>query len=139
MRTRGGVLVAVVLLGLAMGFSLTRIGFGDYGELNGMFTFRDPRMLLAFAGAVVLAALLSLLFLRRRGPLRRVHQGTVLGAVLFGVGWALCGGCPSIPVVQLAGGYLPAAVSLLGIAVGMRLCTWVTTTYWRFDRGSCTD
>jgi uncharacterized membrane protein YedE/YeeE len=139
MRTRGGVLLAVVVLGLVMGFALVRIGFGDYGELNRMFTFQDLRMLLTFAGGVVVAGALSAAFLHLPRQLRRVHPGTVPGAVLFGVGWALCGGCPSIPIVQIASGYLPALVSLLGIVLGMRLCGWATTRYLHVDRGSCTE
>jgi hypothetical protein len=52
MRTRGGVLVANIIAGLALGYTVANIGFGDYAELNRMFTFQDLRMLLAFAGSV---------------------------------------------------------------------------------------
>ena len=41
MRTRGGILLANVITGLALGFTVTSIGFGDYMELNRMFTFQE--------------------------------------------------------------------------------------------------
>ena len=44
MRTRGAILLATVVTGLALGFTVANIGFGDYAELNRMFTFQDLRM-----------------------------------------------------------------------------------------------
>lgn len=127
------------LIGGAFGFSIGMIGFGDFGELNAMFTFQDLRMLLAFAGAVAVAAVGFALAGFRPGspPAPRIHAGVVPGAVLFGAGWAVCGGCPSIPIVQLGTGYLPAAVTLAGIVVGMRAYRAANARWLRFDTGSC--
>ncbi|MEV5984391.1 YeeE/YedE thiosulfate transporter family protein [Streptomyces sp. NPDC052051] len=99
-------------------------------------TFRDPRMLLSFAGAVVIIAAVFAVLRVRRTP-GRVHAGVVIGAVLFGTGWAISGGCPAIPIAQLAGGYLPALVTIAGVVVGTRLCRWASGRYFRLDRGSC--
>lgn len=137
MRTRGGLLVASVLSGTVFGFTLSNLGFGDYDELNRMFTFQDRRMLYAFAGAVVVAAGLSALFLPRSGARGPFHVGIIPGAVLFGAGWAISGGCPAIPIVQVAGGYLPALASVAGVITGMRICRWLTSRYLPIDRGTC--
>lgn len=48
MRTRGAILLASIITGLALGYTVTNIGFGDYAELNRMFTFQDLRMFLSF-------------------------------------------------------------------------------------------
>ncbi|MDW8808734.1 YeeE/YedE thiosulfate transporter family protein [Streptomyces scabiei] len=137
MRTRGGILLANLLTGLALGFTVTSIGFGDYAELNRMFTFQDLRMLLSFFGAVVIIASVFAL-LRVRRDAGRVHAGVVPGAVLFGIGWAISGGCPAIPIIQVAGGYLPAVITIVGIVVGVRLCRWAGgRNLLRVDRGSC--
>ncbi|MDX3517223.1 YeeE/YedE thiosulfate transporter family protein [Streptomyces scabiei] len=137
MRTRGGILLANLLTGLALGFTVTSIGFGDYAELNRMFTFQDLRMLLSFFGAVVIIASVFAL-LRVRRDAGRIHAGVVPGAVLFGIGWAISGGCPAIPIIQVAGGYLPAVITIVGIVVGVRLCRWAGgRNLLRVDRGSC--
>ncbi|MFB7510448.1 YeeE/YedE thiosulfate transporter family protein [Streptomyces broussonetiae] len=136
MRTRGAILVANILTGLTLGYTVSNIGFGDYTELNRMFTFQDLRMLLSFAGAVVIIVCAFALLRVPRTP-GRIHAGVVPGAVLFGTGWAISGGCPAIPIVQVAGGYLPALVTILGVTVGIRLCRWANARYFHLDRGSC--
>ncbi|TDD33298.1 YeeE/YedE thiosulfate transporter family protein [Saccharopolyspora elongata] len=136
MRTRGAVLVANIITGLALGFVVTNIGFGDYTELNRMFTFRDPRMLYAFAGAVaIIVVVFAVVGVRRTAG--RIHRGVIPGAVLFGTGWAISGGCPAIPIIQVASGYLPALVTIAGVMVGMWLCRWANARFFQLDRGSC--
>ena len=130
------ILFANIIAGLALGFVVTNIGFGDYTELNRMFTFQDLRMFLAFAGAVVIiAAAFAIMRVRRTPP--RIHAGVVPGAVMFGIGWAISGGCPAIPIIQVASGYLPALVTIAGVVVGVRLCRWMTTRHVHIDTGSC--
>ena len=136
MRTRGAVLVANIITGLALGFVVANIGFGDYAELNRMFTFQDPRMLYAFAGAVAIIVVVFAVVGVRRSP-GRIHGGVIPGAVLFGTGWALSGGCPAIPIIQVAAGYLPALVPIAGVATGIWLCRWANARFFRLDRGSC--
>jgi len=136
MRTRGAILLANIISGLGLGFTLSNIGFVDYAELNRMFTFQDLRMLWSFAGAVVIIACVFAVLRVRRAP-GRIHAGVIPGAVLFGIGWAISGGCPAIPIAQLAGGYLPALVTLVGVVVGVRLCRWASARYFPLDRGSC--
>lgn len=136
MRTRGTILLATIITGLALGYTVTNIGFGDYAELNRMFTFQNLRMFFAFAGAVVIIAAVFALLRVRRTP-GRIHAGVVPGAVLFGTGWAISGGCPAIPIIQVGSGYLPALVTIAGVCVGIWLCRWANARYFHLDRGSC--
>ncbi|MGH3685540.1 MAG: YeeE/YedE thiosulfate transporter family protein [Pseudonocardiaceae bacterium] len=136
MRTRGGVLVANIIAGLALGYTVANIGFGDYAELNRMFTFQDLRMFLAFAGAVSIIVVVFAVLRVRRMP-GRIHAGVVPGAALFGIGWAISGGCPAIPISQVASGYLPALITIAGVIVGIRFCNWANARYFHLDRGSC--
>jgi uncharacterized membrane protein YedE/YeeE len=136
MRTQGSILLATIIAGLAFGAVLVNIGFGDYTEVHRMFTLQDPRILLSFVGAVAIMVVLFAAFGVRRTP-GRIHAGVVPGSVLFGIGWALTGGCTAIPIVQVASGYLPAIVTIDGIVVGVLLCRWVDSRYLRLDRGSC--
>jgi hypothetical protein len=136
MRTRGAVLLANIITGLALGYTVANIGFGDYAELTRMFTFQDLRMFFSFAGAVGIIVCVFAVLRVRRTP-GRIHAGVIPGAVLFGTGWAISGGCPAIPIIQVAGGYLPALVTVVGVAVGIRLCRWANARYFHLDRGSC--
>jgi uncharacterized membrane protein YedE/YeeE len=127
---------SVGFLGVAMGFGLSRIGFSDYGEVHRMFTFQNFRLLLTFMGAVALILLGTWLVggARERRP---PHKGTAVGGILFGVGWALTGACPSIAVVQLGEGRLPALLTLAGILAGTLLYPRVHRRFFRWDSGSC--
>ena len=109
-------------LGVALGYSLSRIGFTDYGELHRMFVFADLRMFLVFLGAVLVTGLGTALLGRWRSlPHKGIHRGVVIGGVLFGLGWAIAGACPGAALAQLGEGKLTALVTLAGIAMGTAL------------------
>jgi len=125
------------LFGLALGFVLSEAGFSDYAELHRMFTFQDLRLLLTFAGAVAVAMVgFSLLCRGDVLPHRPIHRGTIPGGVLFGIGWALCGACPAIALVQLGEGRGPALASAAGIGGGI-WAAQLLRRRWRWDAGSC--
>jgi len=117
--TRARVYAANAGFGLLFGFSLSHIGFGDFAEVHRMFTFADLRLLLTFCGGVALCvAGFALVSRRWTFTARRVQAGSVAGGVVFGLGWALSGACPSIVLVQLGEGRLPALLTLGGILAG---------------------
>ena len=123
--------------GMLLGAAVSAVGFTDFGELHGMFTFGHFRLLLTFAGAVLLAGVGFALHCRGAGmPIRPIVRGTVPGAVLFGAGWAISGGCPAAVLAQLGEGKAPALVTLgailVGAAIGRRFKARVG-----WDSGSC--
>ena len=73
------------IFGFALGASVSAVGLSDFGELHRMFTFSGPRMLRAFAGAVVLAGIAFAIRCRGKMPPRPLRQGTVPGAVVDGL------------------------------------------------------
>lgn len=125
------------LFGFAFGATLSAVGFSDYGEIHRMFTFTEWRLLLAFAGAVLLAGIGFRLHCPPGSmPARPLRSGTVVGGLLFGLGWALCGGCPGAVLVMVGEGKLAALLTLAGIVVGARLGQRVKGAL-RWDTGSC--
>lgn len=124
--------------GVFMGFVIARIGFADYGEVHRLFTLVDLRMLIAFAGAV-LFAMVGFFILARNHKLQEkfLHKGTIPGGVMFGTGWALTGSCPSIALVQLGAGYLPAIVTMVGILVGAWTYKVMNGRVFYIDSGAC--
>jgi len=138
------VLLRTAALGIALGFALSRIGFSSWDEVYRMFTFESPRMLLAFivgVGVLMLAWPLVRRFSATppRWSPRPIHRGTLLGGLMFGVGWALSGACPSIALVQLGEGQAAALFTLAGIFIGNWLYSWAHERYFRWSAGSCVD
>lgn len=128
------------LLGLLMGVTLSAIGFADYDQLFKMFTFADTRMLLAFASGVFIAAVVfGLLHVIKfvRLDKKRYHPGTIMGSILFGYGWVMCGACPGVAFIQLGQGKLPALLTLMGIFAGVRSYRFLHERYFRWDTGTC--
>lgn len=128
------------LMGLCMGILLSAIGFADYDELFKMFTFANTRMLFAFAtGVAIAAAVFAVLHVIKLIPLEKkiYHPGTVMGSILFGYGWVMCGACPSVAFIQLGQGRLPALVTLLGIYIGVRGYRFLHQRFFHWDTGTC--
>jgi uncharacterized membrane protein YedE/YeeE len=126
------------LFGLLMGVGLTFIGFADFGELHRMLVFTDLRLLFTFAGAVIISFAGFAVLARGKKLQRKIlHQGTIPGGVLFGLGWAITGACPSVALVQFGEGYLPALATMTGIALGVRSYRWMHARYFHWDTGAC--
>ncbi len=131
----------VAFLGATLGVALSQLGFTDYGELHQMFTLAEPRLFRAFGGGVTLLGL-GFILLTRVGAGRTlarqpIHKGTIPGALLFGAGWAVCGACPAVPLVQLGEGKLPAFFTVAGVVVGVWLCRLVRARYLKWETFTC--
>lgn len=134
--------LGTLFVGVIFGAALSRIGFTDWGEVHRMFTFDSLRLVLAFGTAVVLLTPAWLLIAKGTGarwPERRIHPGTIIGGVLFGVGWAVSGACPSIALVQIGEGQLGAVWTLVGIFFGNWLYSLVHERFFWWPVSGCAD
>lgn len=90
----------------------------------------DPRLLLTMAGAI------GVTFFGYRVVLKGqpvfddiwhlpedtpVNQRTMIGALIFGLGWGMAGYCPGPAITGLAAGILEPAVFLLAMFLGSQL------------------
>jgi uncharacterized protein len=127
----------LALLGLAFGFVLVSVGFSDPAEVRRMFLVQELRLHLTFGLAVVTLGV-ALRALGRGGMPggARLHAWTVPGSLLFGAGWALCGGCPTSALAQLGEGRWAVVEALAGVLggafLGRKLQGWLAV-----DSGSC--
>src|SRR6187551_3284677 len=122
-------LVALVL-GTAFGLVLSRSGAADYNYIQGMFLFQDFQLYGIIGTAVALTAP-GLWLLKRRGrtagghpieiELKGLNRGTVVGGVLFGIGWSIAGMCPGPIFVNVGEGKIYALAALAGALVGAGL------------------
>lgn len=126
--------------GLLFGFVLSRAGFTSYDEIHRMFVFSDFRLLLAFMGSVGVS-MMVFLAIRRLGtvPSRPIALSTVLGGVLFGVGWATTGACPGSGLVQIGEGQLPAIVTVGGILLGSAIYHVLNARALRWSTAESTE
>jgi uncharacterized membrane protein YedE/YeeE len=111
--------LAIALFGLALGVVVSAAGLSDWGEVHRMFSLDDLRLTLGFAGAVAVALVgFRLLAWHDDLPPKPIRAGTVPGAILFGVGWAVTGACPGAALVQIGEGKAAALVSVAGMLAG---------------------
>jgi hypothetical protein len=129
---------AAAFFGVFVGVALSRIGFTDDAEFHRMLRFVELRLFLTFCTAVVVASA-GFAILRRvfELPERRLHKGTLVGGVLFGVGWAVCGACPSVAFTQLGEGRIWALATIAGLIAGALVYPRVHERWFRFARGDC--
>jgi uncharacterized membrane protein YedE/YeeE len=96
-----------------------------------MLLLREAHAFLLMGSAVAIAVPLLWLLERRGwhtpfgGSLKlaryRVERKDVLGAMVFGTGWAIAGTCPAPALAMLAGGSVLALVVIGGIFAGILL------------------
>ena len=117
----------VLLLGIVFGMILTNGEIISWFRIQEMFRFDSFHMYGVMGSAVLVGALTMMLLkkLRLRSfggePIvieeKKLNKGTVIGGLLFGIGWALTGACPG-PLYALVGnGYGVFVVALLS-AIG---------------------
>ena len=95
-------------------------------------------MLYVFCGAVGLSMVGFFLFFRKRDILKKTYNGgTVSGSIMFGVGWAMTGACPSIALVQLGEGQIAAVVTIVGIILGVWIYRKIAAPSFQLDTGVC--
>ena len=120
-----------LLAGIAFGFIITKSEAVSWFRIQEMFRFQSFHMYGLMLSAV-LVGMISIQLIRRLGlrtlagePItiapKVFHWGNVIGAVVFGLGWAMIGACPG-PLYALVGaGIWVIAVGLLAAVTG----TWM--------------
>jgi uncharacterized membrane protein YedE/YeeE len=136
--------LSTALVGGLFGFTMSRIGFTSWDLVHGMFTFTNLHLLFTFMMAVTLLTVAWFVIGKasRKQPTmapRGMHPGILAGGALFGAGWALSGGCPTIVLAQIGEGQLAALVTLGGIVVGNWIYSLVHERWFKWPLTSCLD
>jgi uncharacterized membrane protein YedE/YeeE len=128
------------LAGGLFGLGLTVSGMTDTLKVQGFLDLLgawDPTLAFVLGGAILPMAI-AWPILARRGtsalgtPLPPMPEGgidrpLIVGAVLFGMGWALVGLCPGPAIASLSWGGLPGLVFFAAMVVGMLLARPIQT------------
>ena len=117
-------------LGTIFGFILSRSGAADYDYVQGMFLFERFQLYGIIGTAVALTAP-GLWLIKRAGHTasgarleiarKPLNRGTIVGGLLFGVGWSIAGMCPGPIVVNIGEGKVYAIATLAGALAGAAL------------------
>lgn len=104
-----------IICGLIFGIGLAASGMTDTSKVQGfldIFGHWDGSLLFVLGGALGTTLLTFRLLLKRKAPLLAEHfllpikttvdKPLMLGAMIFGVGWALVGYCPGPAFAALA-------------------------------------
>jgi len=115
--------------GVLFGYFLSKARATDYDTVMDMFLFRDFQLWGVMIVAITVTAL-GLFLLRWKKipamsgkPLQLEsfswQPRRLIGALLFGVGWAMAGACPATALAQIGEGKLVAFVTVIGILAGV--------------------
>ncbi|KAA3629822.1 MAG: YeeE/YedE family protein [Proteobacteria bacterium] len=122
----GGRLALLLTIGLLLGFTLYHAAFGFTGAYHRLFTQRDTRgveaqLVMVAAASLLFAPLLAqgeLFGQALGGAVAPVGWQVAVGALLFGVGMQLGGGCGSGTLFAVGGGGARQIVTLAAFIAG---------------------
>ena len=127
-------LASAVGAGAIFGIGLAISGMTKPAKVVGfldLFGAWDASLAFVMLGAIAVHLVAHRIITRRSSPLfdRRFHLPTrrdldarlVLGAAIFGIGWALAGFCPGPGLVSAASGTVAALVFVAAMTVGIKI------------------
>jgi uncharacterized membrane protein YedE/YeeE len=131
-------LAALVLVGAGIGAALLRTSFGFAGAFRSLVQDRDAAGFQAHAAMLALASVLMLPMLAAgsvfgqamHGEATPVGIGFAVGALLFGAGMQVGGGCASGTLFALGGGNGKLIGTVVGFVFGSALGAWSMGFWW---------
>ena len=128
----------LVLVGAGIGAVLLRTSFGFAGAFRALVQSRDASGFRAHAAMLALATVLMLPLLAQgsvfgqamHGEATPVGVGFAVGALLFGAGMQVGGGCASGTLFALGGGNGKLIGTVAGFVLGSALGAWSMGFWW---------
>jgi len=123
--------IKYVILGILFGLVLTKTEAISWFRMQEMFRFQSFHMY-GIIGSAIVTGIISIQLIKRfhikttTGKTIRIeskpfNKGTIIGGLIFGMGWALTGACPGPIFAQIGTGATVAVVLLVSAIAG----TWV--------------
>ncbi|MBU1096780.1 MAG: transporter [Ignavibacteriae bacterium HGW-Ignavibacteriae-2] len=119
------------IFGILFGIILTKAEVISWFRINNMFHFTEAHMYLIIGSAIITGAI-SYVIIKKFSvksidkqeiviEKKELNKGTVIGGILFGIGWAITGACPGPIFAQIGAGEYPALITFAGALVGAYL------------------
>lgn len=119
------------VVGIFFGVAFVKAEIISWFRIQEMFRFESFHMYGVIGTAVVLGIILVQLIKRFKAKTihgedivftdKKFNKGQIIGALIFGLGWAMTGACPGPLFAQLGTGALAVSVVILSATFG----TWV--------------
>ena len=120
--------IKYILFGIVFGIILTKAEVISWFRIHDMFLFKEAYMYLIIGSAIATAAISVLLIkyfkvktLDKKEIVinsKALNKGTVIGGVMFGIGWAMTGACAGPIFAQIGVGEWAAISTLIGAVLG---------------------
>jgi len=120
--------IKYILFGIVFGIILTKAEVISWFRIHDMFLFKEAYMYLIIGSAIATAAISVLLIkyfkmktLDKKEIVidsKALDKGTVIGGVIFGIGWAMTGACAGPIFAQIGVGEWAAISTLIGAVLG---------------------
>jgi uncharacterized protein len=119
-----------LIVGIVFGIVFVKAEIISWFRIQEMFRFQSFHMF-GVIGTAVIVGMLSVQIINRFNlktfyggeisiPKKEFNKGTVIGSVLFGIGWALTGACPGPLFAHIGTGLGAISITLLMALIG----TW---------------
>jgi uncharacterized membrane protein YedE/YeeE len=118
----------VFIGGILFGFGLAIGGMSKQEIVLSFLQLKDLGLLLLLGGSAFVTALTINLIPKImekpilggvfKGRSRKLTKRTIIGAIIFGIGWGISGLCPGSAMASLGTGNLPALIGIAGMFVG---------------------
>lgn len=118
-----------IILGIVFGVLLVSIGGTTFDVMAGMFLFEDFQLPIVL-GLAVLTGAIGMFLVKRMKARSVVSQKEItfgavtfspkvlIGAIFFGIGWALTASCPGTAMVMIGEGKMSGLFVIFGIIIG---------------------
>lgn len=130
--------IIAIIAGLLFGAGLAASDMNNPERVQGfldLFGNWDPSLMFVMVGALLLALPAFQIILRKRNsPILakrfylptniKIDKDLILGAVLFGMGWAIVGYCPGPAIAALGYGYTDAVIFVIAMMIGAKVHQW---------------
>lgn len=123
--------IKFLILGSIFGFLLTKAEVISWFRIQEMFRFESFHMY-GIIGSAIAVGIISVQLIKRfqmksltgeevKLKPKKLHTGTLMGAIIFGLGWALTGACPGPMFALVGNGFSVVLIMLFSAIFG----TWL--------------
>lgn len=120
--------IGFLLFGIFFGFTLSRVGASEYDLIVGMFLGQDYTLVGVMAVAIIVGAIGMQVLKKYAQPVKsgealkisykEIKKWSVLGALIFGLGWGITGACPGTVLAQVGEGKIFGFFTFAGMICG---------------------